>query len=158
MRALLAKLKWQTSYRGLATMGLMVATVVIAGCDKGGTTPTAATTAPVQPSSVVSQDPPDPEGGREVYLSGCVTCHGHNLDGMPHQGPSLKRSTFVANHTDAELIAFIQKGRPKGDPTNTSGNPMPPNGNIPNLKPPQIADVVAYIRQTQAEAKAEAVK
>ncbi len=33
---------------------------------------------------------------------------------------------------------------------------MPPNGNIPNLKPPQIADVVSYIRQAQQEAKADA--
>jgi len=99
---------------------------------------------------------PDADTGHDVFMTGCVTCHGTHGQGLPHQGAALRTSEFIATHTDKELMEFIKKGRDKNDPTNKTGNPMPPNGNIPGLNDDRRADVVAFLRQLQQEAKDEA--
>jgi mono/diheme cytochrome c family protein len=135
-----------------------MALVGLAGCGRGndqaGKAPAASKTAANAPADVVDNTP-DPDMGREIFLQGCVTCHGANAQGLPHQGASLRTSTFIASHSDKELIEFIKKGRAANDPTNRSGVTMPPDGNIPGLTDDRLADVVAYLRQVQREAKEE---
>lgn len=101
-------------------------------------------------------DPPDAEIGREIYVQSCATCHGFQAQGLPHQGLPLRTSPFVAAHSDQDLIAFIKAGRSVKDPANTSGVAMPPRGNNPGLNDARLADVVAYLRQVQQEARADA--
>jgi mono/diheme cytochrome c family protein len=124
----------------------------LTGCGKNGNQSTTAGGSGATQTQVADYQP-DPDNGLEVFKQGCITCHGAGGKGLPHQGPSLRTSTFVAGHSDKELIAFIKAGRAKNDPTNRSGNPMPPYGNIPGLIDERIADVVSYVRQLQREAK-----
>lgn len=102
-----------------------------------------------------SADAADPETGKVVFQQACINCHGPNGQGMPHNGAPLTTSTFVANHTDKELIQFIKEGRAPWAPDNKSGVLMPPNGNLPGgIEDDRLADVVAYIRELQKKAKA----
>src|SRR6185312_11373390 len=56
-------------------------------------------------------DGADPTKGQVLYMQTCTTCHGQSLQGMPHQGVSLRDSKFVATTNDQRLIAFIKVGR-----------------------------------------------
>jgi disulfide bond formation protein DsbB len=75
-----------------------------------------------------------------------VYCHGDNGKGIPNLGKDLTTSEFVAGQTDRQLIDFIKRGRMPGDPANTTGMPMPPNGGNAGLSDQDLANVVAYIR------------
>jgi mono/diheme cytochrome c family protein len=121
----------------------------------GGAAPVVLTVAPANLGSE-NVDPPDPEVGQQVFMHSCATCHGFRAQGLPHQGVPLRTSAYVAQHDDASLVAFIKKGRSAQDPSNASGMPMPPRGNNPALSDERLADVVSYLRQVQAEAKADA--
>jgi mono/diheme cytochrome c family protein len=143
-----------------------VLAILLTGCGKSndggvqspranGPAPVVLTVAPAKLGSE-NVDPPDPEVGQQVFLHSCATCHGFRAQGLPHQGVPLRTSVYVAQHDDAALVAFIKKGRPAQDPSNASGQPMPPRGNNPALSDERLADVVAYLRQVQAEAKADA--
>ncbi len=128
---------------GLLTAGALF---IGPGCGKGNDA-----TPPSGPAAYV----PDPETGHEVYRQACINCHGPTGAGMPHNGAALTTSTFVASQTDAQLAEFIKKGRPAWDPANKSGVTMPANGNVPGgLDDDRLLDVVAYLRQIQAKAKA----
>jgi mono/diheme cytochrome c family protein len=106
-------------------------------------------------AETVAPDPPDAEVGQQVFIATCATCHGFQAQGLPHQGAPLRTSTFIASHDDRALIEFIKQGRPAKDPGNASGVAMPPRGNNPAISDARLADVVAFLRQVQAEAKAE---
>jgi disulfide bond formation protein DsbB len=160
--------------RRRALMLAVVAVAVVIGCDRReGTSSTgggASATASQDHSAVAvatpgaqdttadagAADAPDPEVGRQVFAQTCASCHGFQAQGLPHQGAPLRTSAFVATHSDADLIAFIKKGRPAKDPTNNSGVAMPPRGNNPALSDARLADIVSWLRQVQAEAKADA--
>jgi disulfide bond formation protein DsbB len=149
--------------------GAIFFAATMTGCDRShdststsGATPSKAT-ATVTPtnatgadSAVADADAPDPEVGHQVFVQTCATCHGFQAQGLPHNGAPLRTSKFVATHNDQELVDFIKKGRPINDPVNTSGVAMPPRGNNPALSDARLADVVAWLRQVQAEAKADA--
>jgi disulfide bond formation protein DsbB len=89
----------------------------------------------------------DSAGGEAIYGSTCVACHGPDAAGIPGLGLPLVDSEFVQSMSDAELIAFIETGRPASD--GTTGVAMPPKGGNPSLTDQDIADVVAFLRTLQ---------
>jgi ubiquinol-cytochrome c reductase cytochrome c subunit len=42
------------------------------------------------PSPSRAQRPPDPQHGRELFVSGCSSCHGMDARGIPRRGPNLR--------------------------------------------------------------------
>jgi disulfide bond formation protein DsbB len=88
----------------------------------------------------------DADRGQRAFGDTCANCHGDDAKGMPFLGKDLTRSEFVRGLSDAELVEFVQEGRPINDPLNTTGVPMPPRGGNPTLSDQDLADIVAYIR------------
>jgi len=74
-----------------------------------------------------------------TYKSKCAVCHGPDGKGDTPTGKSMKAGSFadpqVVKMSDEDLSSAIDKGK----------NKMPPYGK--SLKPDQIKDLVAYIRQ-----------
>lgn len=87
--------------------------------------------------------------GREIFLTTCAACHKADGTGLPNLGKSIVKSDFVATQTDAEMEAFIKKGRPAGDPMNTTRIPMPPFGGRTSMSPTELRGVIAYMRGLQ---------
>jgi mono/diheme cytochrome c family protein len=91
---------------------------------------------------------PDPEAGRRIYGTFCVTCHQPDGKGGALPGTDGLAATLVAadftrrgegaplSKPDADLLNIITHGAP--------GKPMPPFGSV--LKPDQIRDVLSYLR------------
>lgn len=94
----------------------------------------------------VSQMQGDPKKGDQIFHSICFACHGFDAKGIPGLGKPLIGSSFASSLTDAELVAFIAKGRDTSDPLNTTGQVMPPRGGNPSLTDQDLLNVVAYIR------------
>lgn len=88
----------------------------------------------------------DSAAGREVFLGTCVACHGANATGVPGLGKDLTTSSWSAEQTDEQLLAFLLTGRPASDPLNTTGVDMPPKGGNPALTEDDLRNVVAYLR------------
>ena len=87
--------------------------------------------------------------GREIFLTTCAACHKTDGTGVPNLGKSIVRSDFLASQTDAEMESFIKKGRPAGDPMNTTRIPMPPFGGRSSMSPAELRGVIAYMRGLQ---------
>ena len=85
--------------------------------------------------------------GKTYFDQTCAACHGLDAKGLPHLGKDLTTSKFVAEKTDAQLLAFVEKGRPVSDPLNTTGVAMPPKGGNTALTDQQILDIISYIRK-----------
>jgi mono/diheme cytochrome c family protein len=81
--------------------------------------------------------PGDSQAGSEVYTANCVACHGPNGEGGI--GKTLRGSEFVKGQTNADLVRFIQDGRP--------GTAMA--GFRSRLSEQEIANVVAWLRTWQ---------
>ena len=94
--------------------------------------------------------------GQMLFASNCTACHGPRGHGMPRQGPSLRESKFIAEHSDRQLIAFLRQGRSPADPASLMGMLMPPRGGNRALDDPALADVVMFIRELQEDARQEA--
>ncbi len=92
---------------------------------------------------------PNAATGESLFQGTCQTCHGPGGVGLPGLGKTLIANAFVQSLTDAELIAFIQTGRPVSDPANTTGVGMPPRGGNASLSDDDLADIVAYLRALQ---------
>jgi disulfide bond formation protein DsbB len=88
----------------------------------------------------------DAEDGRQLYIATCAACHGAGGQGLPHQGPGLCGSGFLAQSSEGELLAFLVTGRPVGDRRNTSGIAMPPRGGNPYLTDRHLGQIIAYLR------------
>ena len=93
--------------------------------------------------------------GRPLYLTSCITCHGPKGQGMPHMGPDLRTSQFVARATDAKLVEFIKAGRLPTDADSVMTLFMPPRGGNGSLTEAQLRQVVSFLRQLQADAARE---
>lgn len=93
--------------------------------------------------------PRGPEEGKVIFAKTCAACHGPDARGIPGLGKDLVAGAFSRESSDADLIAFIERGRPADDPANTTGVAMPPKGGNPALTRQDIADVVAYLRTLQ---------
>lgn len=88
--------------------------------------------------------------GQRWYNQSCAACHGFAAQGMPHQGPPLRDSGFIADQTDDELVEFIKVGRLPSDPKSVMKLVMPPKGTNPSLTDRQIGQIVVYLRTMQA--------
>ncbi len=143
---------------------LLALGLVLAACasdpEAGGTTAASGeeTTAPGEettaPEGEEPEDGEEPEGGdaeagAEVFAGTCATCHGPEGKGITGLGKDFTTSQFVADSTDAELVAFLEVGRPADDPLNTTGVAMPPKGGNPALTAEDLADVIAFVRTLQ---------
>jgi len=93
--------------------------------------------------------------GQMLYSSNCTACHGSRGHGMPRQGANLRESKFIAERGDEELVAFLKQGRTPADPRSLMGMLMPPRGGNRTLDNAALADIVAFLRELQSEAKQE---
>jgi len=100
----------------------------------------------VKTASVTSATAKSPAvGGKQVYMSGCVTCHQVDGGGVVNMSPSLIKAKFV-NGSKTPLISVVLKGLShKEIDGETYSNPMP---NFKHLSDKQIADVLTYIRNS----------
>ncbi len=81
--------------------------------------------------------PGDPQTGNQLFLAQCAACHGQQGEGGV--GLPLHNSAFVQGQTSADLLHFIQTGRP--------GTAMA--GFADRLTEQQIADIIAWLRTLQ---------
>ncbi len=81
--------------------------------------------------------PGDSQAGAQVYADNCAACHGPQGEGGI--GKPLQGSPFILEQPNAELLTFIQEGRP--------GTAMA--GFKDSLSEQQIADVIAWLRDLQ---------
>lgn len=132
----------------LATVALgMIVVIGVSAFDDGS-----AEAAPEEPSATSEgTDGGGPVGdaanGEAIYGTTCAACHGADAQGVAGLGPALVNNAFVAGLSDAELIEFLETGRPADHPDNTTGVAMPPKGGNPSLSDEDLADVAAYLRE-----------
>lgn len=88
----------------------------------------------------------DAAHGQQIFVATCATCHGADGKGVKGLGKSLSPSEFVRKSSDTDLVLMIARGREPGDPQNTTGIAMPPNGGNAALTEKDLRDVVAYLR------------
>lgn len=86
------------------------------------------------------------DAGRNSYLAICSACHGVDALGISGLGKTLIGSEFVNGMSDADLHAFVVKGRDIWDPVNTTGVAMPARGGNPGLTDEDLYEIIAYIR------------
>jgi disulfide bond formation protein DsbB len=120
----------------IAVVVLVVSALVLTGC---GGAATQAASAPPIPAG-------DAARGKTVFDGTCSACHGPDAKGISGLGKDLTTSEFAKGLSDAELVAFVKKGRPTGDSLNTTGVEMPAKGGNTALTDQDLADAVAYIR------------
>lgn len=84
--------------------------------------------------------------GQQLYTMACIACHGAEGQGVPGLGKGLRTSRFTRGLSDAQLVAFINEGRPADHPLNTTRVPMPPRGGRADFNDHNVADVVVYLR------------
>lgn len=92
-------------------------------------------------------DPATLARGEQLYLQSCAACHGMDGLGVTNLGNQLRNSEFLANNTDADVLAVIRQGRELNDPLNTTGLVMPPSGGRPDLSDADILAIIQYMRQ-----------
>ncbi len=120
----------------IAASALAIA-MVITAC--GGGSQGTQTTEPVDtvPGNVAD--------GADVYMRSCASCHGGDATGVTGLGKPLIGSAFIAGQSEEELALFIEIGRERNDPANTTGVEMPPKGGNPSLSSQDLRDVAAYL-------------
>ena len=113
-------------------------TLIAAGCgsDSVDITTTAAAGTPVA-------------HGQQLAGQSCSSCHGQNYEGVKNLGPALADNHFIQDHTDDELIEFIEEGRARDAQDNETGIAMPPYGGNPRLTDDDLADIVLFLRTLQ---------
>ena len=87
--------------------------------------------------------------GKALFGQGCNACHGDNARGRTGLGKDLAHNAFIKSQADAQMVAFLKRGRDISDPLNTTRVPMPPKGGNPALNDKQLTDLVAYLRGLQ---------
>ena len=120
---------------------ILLLMVVVAACG-GDEEPTPT------PAAVAGQPPAfgNAENGKALFATTCAACHGPEGKGVQGLGKDMTTSTFIAEKSDEEMLAFVKTGRPISDPLNTTKVDMPPKGGNPALTDEQIKDIVAFIR------------
>lgn len=126
--------------RGVAV--LVALALVFGACggggDDAGTVESSTTTAGLDPIALAE--------GKRFFEGTCAACHGFDAQGIEGLGRPLVGSTFVAERTDAEMIAFLQEGRTADHPDNITGVAMPPRGGNNNLTDRDLGDIVVFLR------------
>jgi len=82
----------------------------------------------------------DAQAGADSFAQHCVVCHGHEARGG--QGPALVVPSYAHGADDRSVARTIREGYPEAG--------MPAFGAV--LSEPQIAGLVAFLRQKRAEA------
>lgn len=95
----------------------------------------------------------DIEIGQALYMQSCASCHGKTGEGMAMQGSPLVRSHFLTQNTDSQVVRFLQRGRNANDPASLTQRAMPARGGNPNLTDQDLADITAYLRAMQHNAR-----
>jgi mono/diheme cytochrome c family protein len=99
------------------------------------------------PSAVagaVASTPGDSARGALIYGETCVACHGANGRGALEGVPDLTARGGRLSKPDTVLLRNMIDGfQSPGSPM-----PMPPRGGNPDLADEDMADVLAYLRQT----------
>lgn len=108
------------------------------------------TVKPVSSAAAAPLDPAAVKAGKTIFLTVCASCHGPKATGIQGLGKPLVGSAFVNSRTDAQLLAFLQAGRPVDDPLNTTGVVMPARGGRLSLTDTDLGSVIAYIRSLNA--------
>ncbi len=121
------------------SLGLLAGTLALALAACGGGGSPSATEAPTGPAG-------DAAKGQTLYSGTCSSCHGPEALGIAGLGKDLTTSTFLAERSDAEMVAFLKTGRPASDPLNTTGVDMPPRGGNPALSDQDLADIISFLR------------
>ena len=88
----------------------------------------------------------DAEHGKMLWNATCRSCHGATGEGVPGRGTVLNTSAYVHSHSDQEIVAFVNKGRPASSSESVLHLDMPAKGGNPMLKDQDIFDVVVYLR------------
>lgn len=111
------------------------------------------TAQPVIPTETPLPPEPTPQAvarparsGEQIYQTTCAACHGFSAQGISGLGKPLVGTSFIAETSDEELVAFIIKGREVRDPLNTTGVAMPSRGGNISLTDAELQAVVTYIR------------
>lgn len=130
--------------RGIVGL-LAVLSLVFAACSEstGSDGTTAATTAATTGAPAGGGDSAN---GEAIYNGSCIACHGPNGEGIEGLGKPWVGSEFINGSTDADLVAFLNVGRPSDDPLNTTGIAMLPKGGNTSLTDGDLQDLVAYMR------------
>lgn len=68
---------------------------------------------------------------------------------MPHQGPPLRDTPFIAQHDDKGLVAFVRRGRTPYEADSIMKGSMPPKGGVSNFNDNDLQDIVAHLRTLQ---------
>ena len=89
--------------------------------------------------------------GKKWFAMTCVTCHGPTGDGVLNAAPSLRTSEFLKKANDQQIAALIRLGRAANDPANKTGKVMPAKGGNPFLDESKIADLVAFLKDLEAQ-------
>lgn len=82
------------------------------------------------------------QAGNAKYAANCVACHGPDLKGVQGLGMDLTTSSFVAEKSVPELVAFLKVGRMPDDPANRTGQAMPGMGWLPEEDLREIATFI----------------
>lgn len=86
---------------------------------------------------------------KALFQETCATCHGTQGQGVNRLGADLQTNKFVSSSTDAQAVAFIERGITADDLLNKMHVAMPPKGGNPALTTQDLYDIVAFIRQMQ---------
>jgi len=103
--------------------------VLLAAVLCNGAIPTSAQSPALTPPKVVS-------AGEALFLSNCAMCHQANRKGSAPEYPSL--IGVSARFSDQELTETIEQGLPR----------MPA---FPDLKPDQVAAIIAYLKTPETQ-------
>ena len=118
------------------------------GKDDSSSAAKAPTASPTTPAAT-GKATPNPFAvakGKAIYNKTCIACHGEGGEGIEGLGKDWTHSTFIASHTDDELVAFLKVGRPLDDPLSDGIAIMPPKGGDPSLTDEDLRNVVAFMR------------
>ncbi len=84
--------------------------------------------------------------GEALYAETCGACHGADLKGTDSGPPFLDAVYAPDHHPDDAFYAAVENGV---QPHHWEFGPMPPQTSV---DPDEVAAIVAYVRQQQAEA------
>lgn len=95
--------------------------------------------------------------GQALFAANCAKCHGIQGEGLSKQfpiknvGPDLQTDNFLKVRTNAQLVAFIQRGRHSNNPKDKRKIAMPADGGNLALTHQDITDIVTYLRLVQQQ-------
>ena len=128
--------------RLLMTILLLITAASLSAC--GGDSQAASS-----PTQTEENQKAEVTAGQSLFMSNCSACHGPTGTGVKGLGKPLVNSPFVDSQSDEALLAFLNTGRPRNDPLNTTNLAMPPKGGNPDLTDSQLQAIIAYIRSIQ---------